>query len=518
MKRRSFPVFLFVTLFTLTVSWHSQAAGPTIPPINFPSPPQIGPQLPQPQIPPLNFPNVANQTTATPPSVAVFEVNDTSDKADPSPTDGKCDVGGGKCTLRAAIQTANNIPPNPDVLVDIHLKAGTYTFVIAPSTTQNDASSGDLDITRSLSIGGDGADNTTVDGNQLDRIFHIQPGIKVLITKMTLQNGNKQPDPGGCIFNDSSALKLTDMVIKGCKAGAGGAINNSGGTLEMTNVTLDTNEASFIGGGIHNIAGTATLTNVTFSGNKAAQRGGGLNNVNGSTATLTNVTFSENSAPQNGGGGIANGNPINAQDTSTTNLKNALVAKNPGGDCVKRGAGAIATQGHNLDSDGSCFAPGGTDLSNPDPKLATELSGTPVKVLALLAGSPAIDAGDNNGCPQKDPLGTTRPQGAACDIGAFEFVVAAAGTPVCGNGIVESGEECDDGNAIANDGCTNCRIDSGFSCTGSPSTCAQTVVPPPTGGGGGGCQLGGMSANEFAPTALLPILGMAGMWVRRKRM
>ncbi len=40
---------------------------------------------------------------------------------------------------------------------------------------------------------------------------------------------------------------------------------------------------------------------------------------------------------------------------------------------------------------------------------------------SLLAGSPAIDAGDNTHCPATDLLGTPRPQGSSCDIGAYEF-------------------------------------------------------------------------------------------------
>jgi hypothetical protein len=39
---------------------------------------------------------------------------------------------------------------------------------------------------------------------------------------------------------------------------------------------------------------------------------------------------------------------------------------------------------------------------------------------ALLPGSPAIDAGDPTRCRGTDQRGVPRPQGAECDIGAFE--------------------------------------------------------------------------------------------------
>jgi cysteine-rich repeat protein len=42
----------------------------------------------------------------------------------------------------------------------------------------------------------------------------------------------------------------------------------------------------------------------------------------------------------------------------------------------------------------------------------------------------------------------------------------------CGNGIVEAGESCDDGNITNGDGCSStCNVQPGFSCVGSPSVC-----------------------------------------------
>jgi cysteine-rich repeat protein len=42
---------------------------------------------------------------------------------------------------------------------------------------------------------------------------------------------------------------------------------------------------------------------------------------------------------------------------------------------------------------------------------------------------------------------------------------------LCGNGVVDFGEECDDGNGTAGDGCTDCVVDRGWVCTGN--VCSQ---------------------------------------------
>lgn len=67
----------------------------------------------------------------------------------------------------------------------------------------------------------------------------------------------------------------------------------------------------------------------------------------------------------------------------------------------------------------------------------------------------------------EDAFGTSRPQGTGYDIGFYEVPLAfisnltfpnamyiPAGTAVCGNGTVETGEECDDGNTANGDGCS----------------------------------------------------------------
>jgi hypothetical protein len=78
--------------------------------------------------------------------------------------------------------------------------------------------------------------------------------------------------------------------------------------------------------------------------------------------------------------------------------------------------------GHNLSSDASPGFIGTGSLTNTDPKLGPLANnGGPTLTMALLPGSPAIDAGDTSTAPFADQRGFPRPAGFAADIGAFEY-------------------------------------------------------------------------------------------------
>jgi cysteine-rich repeat protein len=59
--------------------------------------------------------------------------------------------------------------------------------------------------------------------------------------------------------------------------------------------------------------------------------------------------------------------------------------------------------------------------------------------------------------------------------GEFVFEVRNGTPQICGNGVIEGNEECDDGDRIADDGCSpTCGIEACHACSGEPSVC--TVV------------------------------------------
>ena len=193
----------------------------------------------------------------------------------------------------------------------------------------------------------------------------------------------------------------------------------------LTSSTVSGNTAGGDGGGI--ATAVATLTNSTVSGNTAAGAGGGIHT---SGLTLLNVTIADNSAHTGGGVFVENG--------GITSVRNTIIALNK---VDQQGVGpdvfgAFTSGGHNLIGDGSGstgFTDGtngdqvGTDANPIDPGLAPLANnGGPTQTHALLAGSRAIDRGDNTNAPATDQRGVSRPRDGdgnhtrIVDIGAFE--------------------------------------------------------------------------------------------------
>ncbi|MCH7925837.1 MAG: hypothetical protein IIC51_09920, partial [Planctomycetes bacterium] len=75
--------------------------------------------------------------------------------------------------------------------------------------------------------------------------------------------------------------------------------------------------------------------------------------------------------------------------------------------------------------------------------------------------------------------------GAPGDFGLAGYLNGAA---ICGNGNVEPGETCDDGNNANGDGCSSaCLVEPGFTCSGEPSSCTLLIAQ---------CQLAKLTADD----------------------
>jgi hypothetical protein len=290
--------------------------------------------------------------------------------------------------------------------------AGTYFLTKSDSGSEDSGSTGDLDITSDILIIGDGAEKTIIRGETgfQDRIFHILSGA-VQISNLSLESGYVK-DFGGAIYNAGSLELENVSILNNIAEKNGGGIYNSG-ELELLNSTLAYNQAGMGGGAVYN-TGNAELTNSTISGNTtnpgSISSGGGLLNASGSM-NLTNSTIVENS------GNIS-------ISTGLVNSINTIFA-NPadGFNCY----GQFVSLGHNLSSDISCANAlnDPTDINSTDPMIGTlRDNGGNTWTHALLAESPAVDAGMDLEFPITDQRGISRPFGSAYDIGAYELTTA----------------------------------------------------------------------------------------------
>jgi hypothetical protein len=239
----------------------------------------------------------------------------------------------------------------------------------------------------------------------------------------------------GIAVDDHASLTITNVAFTGGQKNGGSLFTNKG-NLTLTNSTISSNTAfsGIGGGGIFNEGGSLTLTNSTVSGNTASGGGGGIFNEGG-TVTLAFCTLYGNTA-NNGGGLSAKYYDLPIVPSRIT-MSNSLVAGNQaftGPDM----AGKLTTEGYNLIQSTS-----GTTFFDPDHKHGTDQTSIPLLEIkidphlqlngstttethALLPGSPALDAIPLAACLvygvplTTDQRGVKRPQGSACDIGAYE--------------------------------------------------------------------------------------------------
>jgi hypothetical protein len=194
-------------------------------------------------------------------------------------------------------------------------------------------------------------------------------------------------------------------------AGGGAIAIQPGASADIRRSAILSNTATTAaGGGILN-NGLLSVTNSTLALNFSGFNGAAIFNGGSAATVILNSTIVSNSVT--GGAALRN---TGLAPTGTLSLKNSIVASNASTNCQ----GQISNGGHNLQfGDLSC----GAAIPNTNPLLGPLANnGGPTLSFALLGGSPAIDGGDNAGCPFTDQRGIVRPQGALCDIGAFELV------------------------------------------------------------------------------------------------
>jgi hypothetical protein len=344
---------------------------------------------------------------ATPALAASFTVNATHDAPDSTPGDGICADANGSCTLRAAVEETNALPGADEISVP----AGEFPGVVS--------------IKDSVTITGAGASATTIRGRAPDEIGSViaigscaQPAStasSVEISGVSITAGLSQ---GGGIVSCGPSTVLRAVVVHG-NGGAGldgGGVWNSG-VLSIVDSTISDNWAQEGGAIFNNLNAQLSISNSTISSNQTIAGTGDVRNISGHPAALTNVTLLAGGSRADGYAGIF----------GAAQLKNTIIANaGQGANC----AGAVASLGHNVSTDASCNLGALGDKPGVQAQLTgLQHNGGPTPTHALYPNSPAIDAGDNGACPAADQRGVARPHGAACDIGAYEYVTPPTRPP-----------------------------------------------------------------------------------------
>ncbi|HKY63504.1 MAG TPA: choice-of-anchor Q domain-containing protein [bacterium] len=285
--------------------------------------------------------------SAAPAGAVEYVVNTTADISDGTP-DGVCDDGSGNCSLREAIQEANfNGGPDSIVFADCGSAECVYLLTLG-GIDEDGAETGDLDINDDLVLTGNGRAVTIVDGDNLDRVFDLDPGqlgVAITLNSLTVRHGNAQlgiffNTGGGILASGStdSAFVLNDLLItQNVSIVDGGGLSMFLGTLTINDSTISDNEAQGGNGGGGLFFGNGENLQVNrciVEGNRAG-RGGGI--VNLSELTINDSTIRNNEATDfedlgHDGGGILAFNHVT--------INNSTIS---GNSTIEDGGGIVTT-------------------------------------------------------------------------------------------------------------------------------------------------------------------------------
>ena len=355
------------------------------------------------------------------------------------------------CSLREAILAAN---ANGGFLDDVKLDATTYVLQ-RTGGPEDEGNFGDLDVMSEIRVVGAGAGVTRIDATRTDRVFHVGPQLTIAelrLDDLRITGGRVDGQGGGILAGDGDEVFLTRAVVvdnETIGSGRDGGGIHTGGILELVDSAVVGNRASGDGGGIaSNGSDTVKVKRSTISGNRAgldgsSGDGGGIYVSGSGGANVETSTLAGNKAlgPSGDGGGFYTAKPSQLTNVTITDNESGDQGAATNGEDILAHSVLIAGNragetfpgrfncGHQLDSAGVNLEDrDGCGLDHPtdkpgagDAKLGPLASnGGPTQTVALLPGSPAIDAGLTLGCFGTDQRGVARPQRDRCDIGAFE--------------------------------------------------------------------------------------------------
>ena len=375
-----------------------------------------------------------------------FVVDTTEDESDE-------DFSPGDLSLREAIELTNATAGADTITFAPGLAGSTITLTL-----------GELVITDNVELTGQ---QITLDAKGGSRVLWVQSGVAATIRNLSITGGNAAD--GGGVFNEGQVTVVNTTISGNTATGTyGGGIYSLHGAVTIENSTIADNTSNAHAGGIANLGGTLTVVNSTIADNTAKDFGGGIVNWLDSTLNMTNSTIACNTADSDGDG-IGQGGGIDGtgEGVNMTTLHNTIVACNVRGAVGSQTAddllGTVETgSSYNLIGDAASsggLLPGESgNQVGVDPRLdpaGLQDHGGPTRTIALLPGSPAIDAGSNDtaaglttdqrGVPFDRIFTTT------VDVGAYELDALVVNTTADeNNGVSVGGVSLRDAVAWAN--------------------------------------------------------------------
>ncbi len=325
-----------------------------------------------------------------------------------------CAIGCNQTTVAAAVAAASSGDT-------IAIAAGTYPVNV------------EIGNNMTLTLQGAGAGKTILDAGQQDFVLLIDAGATLNLQGVTVQNAGNSTELGAAGIVVDGYLTVSDSLITENVHG----VITDGGVAKVMRSTISKNLAVFdgSGAGVLNLNGETDLIDSTVTANNGyiggiAVQSGFVSLVN---STLSgNIGAIANLAVYTGIVSLVNSTVV-ADATSSSSMDflsgsevsmgNSILSTSAG---VPNCNGVVSISvGHNLATDNSCGLTDPTDINNNaainlGPLQVNAPGTTPTH--ALLPGSAAIDAGNCSfGTVVDDERGVPRPQGPACDIGAYEL-------------------------------------------------------------------------------------------------
>jgi hypothetical protein len=147
--------------------------------------------------------------------------------------------------LPSTLTVTNNLDSGAgSVRAEIAAAKSGDKIVFAPSLNGQTITltSGELAISKNLTIQGPGASHLTISGDHLSQVFHVTGAQPVVLSGLTISNG--VGNLGGGIFN-AGRLTVSQSTLSGNRASDGGGIY-SFGTLTVSQSTPERQFSPFL--------------------------------------------------------------------------------------------------------------------------------------------------------------------------------------------------------------------------------------------------------------------------------